>query len=832
MRLLLNIFLLLSFAPLYSELYAQCSVTAAITSNYNGQDVSCNGACDGEIAATPSGGTTPYTYSWSGNQTTPIISGICAGIHSLTVTDAVGCTATTSVTVTDVPPLMVNVTNTTDVMCFGTCTGNATVSASGGVGQGYTYLWNAATGNQTTATATNLCAGIYSVTATDFNGCTSATSVIITELSSTALNTITTITHPSQTGATDGSISVTASGGTAPYTYIWPTGQVGPVAGGLSSGTYCVTVTDANGCSTINCTTLFDSPITLRGQVRLDSNNNCTPDINEPLIGSQIIKATNSNSGLVQYFSTNSNGLYEADLDTGSYTLEYFPINSLYGNSCVNQVNVTIPTLNSIDTVNWVLEAGTPCHLMVVSIGAPFLRIAGGGSWYNVHYCNNGTLDAYNSYVEVNIDSFLNVTSTSIAPTSVVGNTYQFDLDTVRVGECGNIYIYVTVDAAAIPGQTHCSYAHIYPDSFCLPLWNGPILKASNTCQNDSIFFKIKNTGNNMLAAEDYSIFEDDIIIQMAPFNLNGGDSVEVIQPADLGKTYRIQARQANGFPPQLGPSIVHSYTEGCRPFNNGSFNTGFLTQYYTGNTAYFIDNDCQSNITSFDPNDKAAQPEGYGSAHYIEANTPLKYRIRFQNTGTDTAFNIVIVDTLSTNVDASSLLMGASSHPYTWELSGTGVLTVRFDDILLVDSNANEPLSHGFFTYSINQVPNLINGSIINNQAAIYFDFNPPIFTNVTTHTIGENFIPIVLKMEEAWIEDMKVHIYPNPTSGLVYIDQLGENDIQIKVFDHLGRNLVQKNVSDQQTALDLNDLTSGVYYINIQQKENSSTHKIVIQH
>lgn len=826
MKSLFNIFLLISCSFLHLELQAQCTVTVNVTSNFNGQNVSCFGACDGELTATASGGTAPYTYTWATGAITSVHNNTCPGTYSVTITDAIGCTATATATITEPSQVVATTVTTTNSFCFGSCTGTATVTGTGGVGS-YSYLWEPSTGNQTTSTATNLCAGAYTTTVTDANGCSATTAVIISS-PPTSVAVITNSTNPSAPGANDGSATAIATGGSGPYVYLWSNGTTTPAISNLGTGTYCVTITDVNGCSATNCVTLLDN-VTLTGVVRQDTNNNCIADTIEPLVSYQIIKTTNNNTGNIRYFTSNHNGAYSADLDTGSYSLEFIPINAPYGNNCPMVQNINLTTANPSDTVNWTIERVVPCHLMTVDIGAPFLRRAGGGSYYNVYYCNNGSATAYNSYVEVEVDSFLTVLSTSAPIASQTGNLYRFDLDTVNVGECGYIYINVVVNPNVTPGQTHCSEAHIYPDSFCLPLWNGPILEASSNCQNDSIFFKIKNTGNNMLVANNYDIFEDDIIIQMAPFNLNAGDSIVITQPADSGKTYRIQANQASGFPALLGPIIAHSSIEGCRPFSNGTFNTGFLTQYYTDNSTPFIDIDCQQSIASFDPNDKAAQPLGYGVPHYIEANTPLKYKIRFQNTGTDTAFNIVIIDTLSTNVNPASLQMGASSHPYTWELSGAGILTVSFEDILLVDSNANEPLSHGFFMYNINQVPNLMNGSVINNQAAIYFDFNSPIFTNTTFHTIGENYIPIILNMQEAWVEEMQVHIYPNPTSGLIYLEQLEAEKVQINVVDNLGRVVLQKNSKDKQTAIDLNSLPQGIYYLNIQQEKKISTHKVV---
>ncbi|CAA6829610.1 MAG: internalin, putative [uncultured Aureispira sp.] len=826
MKLLFKILVLLSCSFFYAELRAQCAVTTNVASNFSGQDLSCFGSCDGLLTASASGGTTPYTYLWNNGALGDSITGICAGTYAVTITDAVGCTATDNIIVTQPSAIVATITNVTNTFCFGSCTGSATIIGSGGSAP-YTYLWGPGTGFQTTSTVTNLCTGTYSVTVTDMNGCVTSNAVSIAQPSS--FNTvISSFTNPSSPNATDGSATAIATGGTAPYTYTWATGATTASINNLGAGTYCVSITDANGCSSASCITLLDN-VTLIGVVRQDTNHNCIADSTEPLVAYQIIKTTNNSTGNVRYFTTNYDGAYSADLDTGNYTLEFIPINAPYGNSCTTTQSLSLNALNPIDTLDWTVESLVPCHLMTVSMSAPFLRRAGGGSAYSVYYCNNGSSTAYNSYVDVEIDSFLTVLNTSVPIASQTGNLYRFNLDTVDVGECGSIYINVVVNATAIPGQTHCSQAHIYPDSFCLPLWSGSILDASSQCQNDTILFKIKNIGNSMLVANNYNIFEDDIIIQMAPFNLNAGDSIEIIQLADSGKTYRIQANQASGFPAILGPVVAHSSIEGCLPFSSGLFNTGFLTQYYTGNSTPFIDIDCQQSIASFDPNDKAAQPAGYGSPHYIDANTPLNYKIRFQNTGTDTAFTIVIIDTLSSNLNPASLQMGASSHPYTWALSGAGILTVNFEDILLVDSIANEPLSHGFFTYTIDQVTNLTNGSTINNQAAIYFDFNPPIFTNTTLHTIGENYIPIVLDMTEAWVEEMQVHLYPNPTAGLVYLEQLEAKELQIKVFDNLGRIVLQEKSNDRQATLDLSQLAQGMYYINIQQDKKVSTHKVV---
>ncbi|BDS13865.1 T9SS type A sorting domain-containing protein [Aureispira anguillae] len=565
--------------------------------------------------------------------------------------------------------------------------------------------------------------------------------------------------------------------------------------------------------------------VTLAGLVRLDSNNNCSPDSMEQLMHSQVIKITQGTN--ISYATTNNNGSYIAGLDTGTYTLELVPP-APYWTPCPLVQSTTTDSTYSIDTVDWTIAPNVECPLLIVDISAPFIRATGGGSAYTINYCNNGTAAANSPYVEVTIDSFLNVLNTSIPIVSQTGHWYRFDLDTIPIGGCGSFTIQVIADTSAIIGQTHCSEVHIYPDSICLSPWNGPILNANGQCLNDTIYFKIKNTGSNMLSANNYSIFEDDVIIDLAPFNLGAGDSIVVVQVAAPGKTYRIQTNQVTGFPAIMGSSMIHATIEACN-LQNGGFNTGFVTQYYTGNSSPFIAIDCQQSIAAYDPNDKSAQPEGYGIQHYITNNTPLEYRVRFQNTGNDTAFTIVVVDTLSPFVDPTSLQMGASSHNYTWSLSGANVLTVVFDQILLVDSNANEPLSHGFFSYTIHPLAALANGTVILNQAAIYFDYNFPIWTNTTYHTIGENYVPIILKMEEVWSSDLQLHIYPNPTTGLVYLEKSNIEPISISLIDHLGRTLMTKNVATEQSYIDLKRFSSGIYYIHVKTAKQHKIQKVI---
>jgi uncharacterized repeat protein (TIGR01451 family) len=128
----------------------------------------------------------------------------------------------------------------------------------------------------------------------------------------------------------------------------------------------------------------------------------------------------------------------------------------------------------------------------------------------------------------------------------------------------------------------------------------------------------------------------------------------------------------------------------------------------------------------AYDPNDKTVLPEGKIPFFTNE----LDYLIRFQNTGTDTAFKVVVVDTLPSNVDVFTMKTVSASHPYTVSLN-KNIVTFTFDNILLVDSIKNEKLSHGFIRFKIGTKAGLKVGDNISNKAAIYFDFNKPIITN-----------------------------------------------------------------------------------------------------
>jgi gliding motility-associated-like protein len=249
---------------------------AALSAVASQTNVSCFGGNNGSASVTASGGTPSYTYQWNTGQTQYQISNLISQTYTVIVNDTNGCMATISVSITEPPTPLSSVTSQSTLSCFGDNNGSASVVASGGISP-YTYLWS---NGQTNSSITGLTAGSYSVTTTDVNGCIIVDVISITEpsaLSSTSVQT------NICTGATNGLATVSVSGGTIPYTYLWSNGQTNSSATGLSAGNYSVTTTDANGCTATSIGTITQFPAisstTLQTNVSCNGGNNGSASI-------------------------------------------------------------------------------------------------------------------------------------------------------------------------------------------------------------------------------------------------------------------------------------------------------------------------------------------------------------------------------------------------------------------------------------------------------------------------------------------------------------------------------------------------------------------------
>jgi hypothetical protein len=225
---------------------------AAMTWSNSVTNVSCFGQSNGQISLTIVGGVSPYNYNWSNGANTQTITGLIAGSYIITATDNTGCSASTTINVSQ-PTAPTFSTSFTNVTCNGANTGTINVGVSGGNGP-FSYLWN---DGATTANRTSLVAGNYSLTTTDNNACTYQNNFTISQ--PTAINITSTVTNVACNGGNTGTITTTTTGGTAPFSYNWGGGVTTPNRTNLTAGTYTLTVTDNNSCTATHSASIIES---------------------------------------------------------------------------------------------------------------------------------------------------------------------------------------------------------------------------------------------------------------------------------------------------------------------------------------------------------------------------------------------------------------------------------------------------------------------------------------------------------------------------------------------------------------------------------------------
>lgn len=226
--------------------------------------------------------------------------------------------------------------------------------------------------------------------------------------------------------------------------------------------------------------------------------------------------------------------------------------------------------------------------------------------------------------------------------------------------------------------------------------------------------------------------------------------------------------------------------------------------------------------IGSFDPNDKAVFPESL-TPEQLSAGATLTYRVRFQNTGTFPAAFVRVLDTLSNDLDISTLRILSSSHPMTWQLRENRILDFFFENINLPDSSSNEPGSHGFVLFSVQARTGLPIGTSIPNQAAIYFDYNVPVFTNVADMLVKQSVGTGSVSLGTAGIR-----LAPNPASNMVrvFFEEKTKANTLIRLFDVRGQLVLEKTVGvgTESCVLDVTALPAGAYVVKVAGKEGAA--------
>ena len=209
------------------------------------QDISCFGAMDGLIIAKGNGGTPPYTYNWNTLDTTATLENLDAGVFQVTVTDALGAMISTSITITEPMQLFLGIDkmDATDVM---SADGSVTPILAGGTSP-FQFEWS---NGSTDSLQTNLASGTYTLTVTDANGCDIIQSVIISHLDCPTIDVMLDMESPDCVGDSTGTLQALPLTGTAPFTFLWDTGDTTSSIMNIPAGNYMVTIVDADGCMT------------------------------------------------------------------------------------------------------------------------------------------------------------------------------------------------------------------------------------------------------------------------------------------------------------------------------------------------------------------------------------------------------------------------------------------------------------------------------------------------------------------------------------------------------------------------------------------------------
>lgn len=382
---------------------AVLSSSATITSDYNGQNISCNGTNDGSALMTVTGGTVPYAFSWNTSpvQLTATANNLGANTYTATVTDVNGCVTSSTVLLTQ-PDSMFVVSSVTsnfngqNISCNGAADGSALASVSGGT-LPYVYSWSTSP-VQSNATAINLGASTYTINATDINGCSNSATITLTQpialtsvaLASSNFNGFNISCH----GLSDGTIDMSTSGGTTPYQFSWSNGGITEDISNLTAGTYTASITDVNGCSTAAEVTLTQADSVLATINVLSNYNGFGVSCNNILDGTIDI---NVSGGTSTYTYLWSNGAITQDvtsLPAGSYLVTVAD-----GNNCVDTMttiltqpdglNITVDSISNFNGYN------VSCYNS--SNGLITMTTSGGVAPYNFLWNNNAITEDLDS---------------------------------------------------------------------------------------------------------------------------------------------------------------------------------------------------------------------------------------------------------------------------------------------------------------------------------------------------------------------------------------------------------------------------------------------------
>ena len=540
----------------------------------------------------------------------------------------------------------------------------------------------------------------------------------------------------------------------------------------------------------------------IQGSLKYDEGANCIADNDIISLEDWKIIAASPSSSRITF--TDSLGNFKMIAFEDEYTISQIPPNAFWDN-CPNTQSYNVISGDTIQ-VDLLSSIDSDCPLLEVEIGAPLLRRCF-DNYFTINWKNVGAA-VQGAYIKINTHQFFEDFQSATPFTFDVDSNLIFQLGDLAIGDNGVIKFTSLISCEADFDQVLCMTANIYPNETCNEnntSYSGAELFLDGRCDDGILFLFIENGGSGDMAGPSlFRLFKNAELIETDTFVLNSGETFELEIPAD-GCTYRLETDQVDGFPIETFPSIT---IEDCQVVGE-DFATGFFLVHPVEDYGHYFERFCMPVIGSYDPNDKQGFPIGFGDQYFIEQNQSIEYLVRFQNTGSDTAFNVVVLDTLSANFDMASIELGASSHPFQFDIIEDRTLQFTFENIMLPDSNVNEPGSNGFFKYTIRQLSDLQMGTTFENSASIYFDFNEPVKTNTTFHSLGIattiDTTSIVLCLGESY-------------EGVAYTENTVLFDtVAFSVFENISRTDIQvitPTETQVDTMIEIGTSYNGVVY------------------
>ncbi|KAA3437739.1 IPT/TIG domain-containing protein [Rufibacter hautae] len=487
----------------------------------------------------------------------------------------------------------------------------------------------------------------------------------------------------------------------------------------------------------------------ITGKIFKETSSNCLPDVNDVPVSGIVVKAEPG-----PYFGiSNEMGLYTIPVDTGTYIVT--PI--LPSEEAGRDITLACLPSNKVPVKSFLTQVAGPNIGLNIKL-TPFLNVNVSSSLRRrcfqnvttVAYSNSGFAPAQNAQVKLQLPPEVIFISASLPHYQDHKGNYVFEVGDLKPGQQGTISIIdsVSCDDPSIRGLTVCTKAWITPAN-AKPepaSWNKAEIAVSGaSAENTQVRFVIQNQGSgNMTDSLSYRVLQDTELSLNSRYKLASGDSLVLRFPTS-GRVIRVEADQPVGNPIKATASANVE----IKKRNNGLPAIPMMA-FPIDDPEPEITEQCLPIVDSFDPNDKQVEPVGLTAEHYTPFNTPLRYTVRFQNTGTDVAYRVVVVDTLSADVDLATLQMGTVSHPYKLSVTGKErpVLTFTFNNIMLPDSSVDQAKSNGSIQFSIKPKANLPDKHLIENFADIFFDYNEPVRTNTTINRLHD--LPQVVKSDQ----------------------------------------------------------------------------------